>query len=110
MVDHGRAVRFVTLVGLVVNLLLAGLKFAAGIIGMSQAVVADAIHSLSDTVSDLAVIVGSYYWTKPADLDHPYGHRRIETLVTLFVGVMLLLAGVGIIRAAALSLQEGASS
>lgn len=104
--DHGPAIRFVTGVGLAANLVLVGLKFFAGVVGHSQALVADAVHSLSDTVSDLAVIIGSYFWTKPADSDHPYGHGRIETVVTLFVGSMLLLAGVGIIRGAVLSLNE----
>ena len=102
---HGKVIRFVTIVGLVANLLLSGMKFAAGIVGMSQAIVADAVHSLSDCISDLAVIIGSYYWCKPADDGHPYGHRRIETMVTLFVGAMLLMAGVGIIRQAVISLQ-----
>lgn len=104
--ESSRKTRFVTIVGLVCNLLLTGLKFVAGVYGHSQALVADAIHSLSDTISDLAVIVGSYYWNKPADHDHPYGHRRIETLVTIFVGLMLLAAGVGIIRQAFISIRE----
>ncbi len=110
MKNHGRAIRYVTIIGLVVNLFLSVIKFAAGLVGHSQAVVADAVHSLSDGVSDIAVIVGSYYWTKPADSDHPYGHRRIETLVTLLVGAMLLLAGVGVIRQAVISLNSDAGS
>ena len=107
MDKHSRDVRVVTTVGLIINILLTVLKFVAGIFGMSQALVADAIHSMSDTISDLAIIVGSYYWAKPADADHPYGHRRIETLVTMFVGAMLLLAGLGIIRQAFISIQSG---
>ena len=105
-IHHGPAIRFVTWVGLIANIVLVGLKFFAGVVGYSQALVADAVHSLSDTISDLAIIIGSYFWTKPADSDHPYGHGRIETVVTLFVGTMLLLAGVGIIRGAVLSLNE----
>ena len=100
-------VRWVTSIGLVVNIMLSALKFTAGILGRSQALVADAIHSLSDTISDLAIIIGSYYWDKPADAEHPYGHRRIETLVTMFVGGMLLLAGLGIIWQAFVSMQKG---
>lgn len=103
----GRRVRFVTLAGLAVNLGLSAVKFAAGILAHSQAVVADAVHSLSDTVSDAAVIIGSYYWTRPADPCHHYGHRRIETVTTLFVGLMLIAAGFGIIRQAVLSLSAG---
>ena len=105
--DTGRTVRLVTFAGLLVNLALSGVKFAAGVLGHSQAVVADAVHSLSDTVSDLAVIVGSLYWSKPADRCHHYGHRRIETIITLFVGFMLIAAGLGIIRQAVISMQMG---
>ncbi len=104
---HSRYIRFVTVVGLIVNILLTTVKFWAGIVGHSQALVADAIHSLSDTISDLAIIVGSYFWSKPADEDHPYGHRRIETIITLFVGLMLVLAAVGIIRQAFLTIHSG---
>lgn len=104
--ENGAVIRQVTWTGLLVNALLVGVKLLAGILGHSQALVADAIHSLSDLISDVAVIVGSYFWTKPADDDHPYGHGRIETVVTLFVGGMLLLAALGIIRQAVLSLNE----
>jgi len=59
-------------------------------------VLADGIHSLSDTVTDVAVIIGSYYWSKPADHKHPYGHKRLETTVAIFIGGLLLTAGAGI--------------
>jgi len=94
--DEGPAVRQVTGVGLLVNLGLCAVKFTAGIVGGSQAVVADAVHSLSDSATDVAILVGSHFWTRPADAEHPYGHRRIETLVTLLVGFALLAAGVGL--------------
>jgi cation diffusion facilitator family transporter len=89
-------VRKVTLIGLLVNLFLSGLKFAAGFYGRSQALVADAIHSLTDTTTDIAVIAGSHYWDRPPDEDHPYGHQRLETLVGVFIGIMLAAAGAGI--------------
>lgn len=89
-------VRKVTWIGLLVNLFLSGLKFAAGFYGRSQALVADAIHSLTDTTTDIAVIAGSHYWDRPPDEDHPYGHRRLETLVGVFIGIMLAAAGAGI--------------
>lgn len=89
-------IRRVTLVGLIVNLLLFGFKLTAGIVGTSQAVVADAVHSLSDCATDVAVIVGAHYWSQPADKNHPYGHARLETLVTIFIGVILLGAALGI--------------
>ena len=89
-------IRKVTWVGLVANVLLAGFKFLAGIIGSSQALVADAIHSLTDLTTDIAVIAGSHYWSRPPDESHPYGHRRMETLVTVFIGVVLAAAGIGV--------------
>ncbi len=89
-------VRRVTWIGLIINILLSGLKFAAGYFGHSQAVIADAIHSLTDTTTDLAVIAGSHYWSRPPDDRHPYGHRRLETVITVFIGLMLAAAGIGI--------------
>jgi cation diffusion facilitator family transporter len=89
-------VRKVTWIGLLINIGLSSLKFAAGYLGRSQALIADAIHSLTDTTTDLAVIAGSHYWSRPPDPSHPYGHRRLETLVTAFIGLMLAAAGIGI--------------
>jgi cation diffusion facilitator family transporter len=89
-------VRKVTWVGLLINITLTGIKFAAGYFGRSQALIADAIHSLTDTTTDVAVIAGSHFWSRPPDESHPYGHRRLETLVTVFIGLMLAAAGIGI--------------
>jgi cation diffusion facilitator family transporter len=89
-------VRKVTWVGLLINITLACIKFAAGYFGRSQALIADAIHSLTDTTTDVAVIAGSHFWSRPPDESHPYGHRRLETLVTVFIGLMLAAAGIGI--------------
>jgi len=105
-----QVVRKVTWVGLFVNLFLAGLKFAAGVLGKSQALVADAIHSLTDLTTDAAVIAGSHYWERPPDDDHPYGHKRLETLVTAFIGIMLAAAGIGIGWKAVSTLQLKAVS
>ncbi len=90
------SVRQVTLVGLLLNLGLCAVKFVAGTLGHSRAVVADAVHSLSDLTTDIAVLAGSAVWDKPPDAGHPYGHRRFETMVALFVGGMLGLAGLGL--------------
>ena len=94
--SRDRYVRRVTWIGLLTNFALSGMKFAAGYFGRSQALIADAIHSLTDTTTDIAIIAGSHYWSRPPDENHPYGHRRLETLVTAFIGVMLAAAGVGI--------------
>ena len=101
-----RYIRKVTLIGLLVNLLLSGIKFTAGFFGNSQALIADAIHSLSDTTTDVAVIAGSHYWARPPDEDHPYGHQRLETVITVFIGIMLAAAGIGIGWKAVSSLHQ----
>lgn len=80
----------VTWVGLIANLFLSGFKLAAGIFGHSQAVVADAVHSLSDVSGEVMVLIGVRFWSAPADKEHPHGHRRIETLVTMAIGGMLI--------------------
>ncbi|MDP8226449.1 MAG: cation diffusion facilitator family transporter [Candidatus Celaenobacter polaris] len=89
-------IKKVTWVGLFVNFILAAIKFIVGILGHSQAVVADAVHSISDMVTDIAVLVGVKYWSAPPDKDHPYGHWRIETIITGFIGLGLAAVAVGI--------------
>ena len=91
-----RAIRRVTAWGLLINLILTAAKFAAGIIGGSRAVVADAVHSTSDMLTDILILVGARYWTAPADVEHPYGHRRIETAITSLLGLALGVVGIGI--------------
>ena len=85
------AKRRVTLVGAVVNLFLAGGKIGAGIVGHSQALVADGVHSLSDLLSDGLVLVAARWGSQAADRDHPYGHARIETAATALIGALLLM-------------------
>ncbi len=107
MHDIGKKIRLITWLGLFVNLLLAGLKFFAGITGQSHAVIADAIHSLTDLVTDVAVLVGSSYWNTPPDAKHPYGHHRIETLVTIFIGIVLFITAFSIANNAIKMLISG---
>jgi cation diffusion facilitator family transporter len=99
-------VQRVTLCGIVVNILLAILKFTVGIVGGSQAIVADAIHSVSDTTTDLAVLFGVHFWTAPADDKHPYGHWRIETIITALIGLSLGALAIGISYDALTSIQS----
>jgi len=99
-------IRRVTLAGLLTNIALSIVKIAAGVIGKSQAVIADGIHSLSDMATDLAILVGLKYWSEPADRKHPYGHARIETLVTVAIGVTLAFAGVGMFYFPLVTLQQ----
>ncbi len=84
-------VQRVTLAGLAVNVVLGAAKVAAGLLCSSQALVADAAHSVSDMVTDVAVIMGVRFWAAPADDEHPYGHGKIEALVTLFISIALVL-------------------
>ena len=86
-----RAVRRVTVAGMLVNILVAALKGVGGVLWSSQALIADAVHSVSDLVTDLAVILGVRYWVAPADEEHPYGHGKIQALVTLFIAIALAL-------------------
>ena len=83
----------ITLWGSVVNIILTGLKFAAGIIGCSSAMIADAVHSLSDLLTDFVVLLFVRISSRPADVDHPYGHGKYETLATGIVAISLLGAG-----------------
>ena len=81
--------RKITFVSIVINIVLTGAKFAAGIFGRSQALIADAIHSLSDFATDIAVLVGLRFTAKPSDEDHAYGHGKYETLAAAIIGVVL---------------------
>lgn len=108
--DDSAEVRHVTWVGLGWNAALSVAKFVVGVVGNSQALVADAIHSASDFVTDVAVIVGSHFWNSPPDAEHPYGHRRFETLVTIGIGLAVAAVGVGIGYKAVLALLAGEAS
>lgn len=91
-----RQARRITVAGLIINILLSALKFALGVAGRSQAVVADAVHSLSDMTTDLLVLFGVRFWSAPADETHPYGHQRIETVITLAISVVLAAVAFGL--------------
>ena len=88
-----KAVVRITLVGSVVNLALLTLKFVAGILGRSSAMIADAVHSLSDFVTDIIVLVFIRISSKPRDESHKYGHGKYETLATVIIGLVLCLVG-----------------
>ena len=105
-----KIVKKVTLWGLAVNIALSALKMLAGYFGNSQAVFADGIHSASDSITDVAVIVGSTFWSAPPDDDHPYGHGRIETAVTVFIGVLLVVVALGMGYNAVVSFGEKSDS
>lgn len=95
--ERNKEIYKVTLVGGVVNVLLLLFKFVAGIVGHSSAMVADAVHSLSDFVTDIIVLVFVHISGKPKDKDHDYGHGKYETLAMTMIGVALLIVAVGIV-------------
>ena len=94
--DRTRQIKKITWIGLSVNLVLAALKFVVGFVGASQAVIADAVHSLSDMLTDFSVILGVRYWSAPPDEDHPYGHRKIEAIITVLIGISLAIVALGL--------------
>ncbi len=94
--EREKKIYHVTLVGSAVNIVLIALKFIAGVVGRSAAMTADAIHSLSDLVTDIIVIVFIRISGKPGDSDHGYGHGKFETMATLIVGLILLFVGLGV--------------
>ena len=96
----------VTLAGSVVNLLLVGLKAVAGVAGHSAAMVSDAVHSLSDFVTDIVVLVFVRVSARPQDEGHDYGHGKFETLATLLIGLALAGAAVGIVVSGATKLAQ----
>lgn len=87
----------VTLMGSVGNLALLIFKLIAGVVGHSSAMIADAVHSLSDFVTDIVVLIFVRISVKPQDASHDYGHGKFETIATFLVGLALMMAVVGII-------------
>jgi len=106
MSDEMIAVRRVTLCGMAVNVALSALKAAAGWLAGSQALLADAVHSVSDLVTDFAVLLGVRYWTAPADDEHPYGHGKIQAVVAAAIGLALAAVAFGIGREASLRILK----
>ena len=88
--------RRVTVVGALINVVLAAAKIVFGLLGQSQALVADGLHSLSDLASDAMVLLAARFGSQDADAEHPYGHARFETVATIGLGLLLLSVAVGI--------------
>ena len=95
--QNNAAIRKVTCWGMLINLVLAVFKSVAGLLVGSISLFADGIHSLSDLLTDVAVLVGVHLGSKEPDSKHPYGHGRMETFSTAFVAAVLILVGVGMI-------------
>ena len=97
-----REIYKVTLVGSVGNAALLAFKFVAGIVGHSSAMIADAVHSLSDFLTDIVVLIFVGISSKPQDETHDYGHGKFETVASFLIGLALLGAAVGIVVSGAL--------
>lgn len=93
MKNREQEIRSITLWGAVVNIALTVLKIVAGVLGRSAAMIADGVHSLSDLLSDIVVIVFTHISSKGKDRDHSFGHGKFETLATLIVSVILMAIG-----------------
>ena len=87
--ESAKTIKRVTWGGTAVNIALSAMKLVCGALIGSQTMIADGIHSLSDLISDAALLIGVQFWSAPPDENHPYGHARIETIVTAFVGLIL---------------------
>ena len=102
--ERNKAIYRVTLWGGVMNALLLAFKFVAGIMGHSAAMVADAVHSLSDFVTDIIVLAFVHISGKPKDKSHDYGHGKYETLAMTVIGFMLLAVALGIVYGGAMKI------
>jgi cation diffusion facilitator family transporter len=99
-------IRRITWYGLIINTILSIVKLIIGFVGVSQVVIADALHSFSDSITDIAIIIGVKYWSAPPDNKHPYGHQKIETIVTAFISLLLVLVAAGIAYDGIVTLKE----
>jgi cation diffusion facilitator family transporter len=99
--NHARKVIWV---GFIANLILTIGKLLAGILAHSTAMVADAVHSVSDFATDLVVIGGLSVSARPIDHNHKYGHGKVETLATAFVGIVLIFVGIGLFYGGAIKI------
>lgn len=101
-----RQIQSVTFWGAVCNLALSALKLAAGVVGRSSAMVADGVHSLSDLVSDVVVLVFSRISAKGKDKGHDYGHGKFETLATVMVSLILLVVAARMIASSVSQIRQ----
>lgn len=104
--QDNKSIRKVTNIGIVINIGLTAIKIIIGLSNGSLALVADGIHSLSDLLTDFAVLVGIYFGSKEPDPKHPYGHGRIETFSSATIAFILFLVGGGMIYKAAIGIGQ----
>lgn len=107
MDQRKKVIQRVTLVGVLVNILLSLTQIISGVFAHSQALIADGLHTLADLFSDFVVMLTAHQSAKEADQDHPYGHGRIETLSSIFLGLILIGVAIGIGIRGVTTLVEG---
>ena len=93
--ERKKTIQKVTYTGILVNILLSLAQIISGLLAHSQALLADGLHTLADLISDFIVLITAHHSAKAADDDHPYGHGRIETLSSIFLGVALITVALG---------------
>ena len=101
-----RQIRQVTYLGIVANIVLAIVKAVVGLTAGSMALIADSIHSISDMVTDVALLLGVHFGSKEPDLKHPYGHGRIETISEAFIAAALVAVGGVLIQRASVAIAK----
>ena len=101
-----KQLRGVTYLSIGANVFLVGGKFIVGLITGSLSILADAVHSLSDMLTDIAVLLGLYFGSRKPDSEHPYGHGKLETLAAIVIALSLLGVGLGMIYYAALDIAK----
>jgi cation diffusion facilitator family transporter len=101
-----RQLRLVTYLSIAANVVLIAGKFVVGFLSGSLSLIADAIHSVSDMLTDIAVLLGLYFGSKKPDSEHPYGHGKLETLAAIAIALGLLGVGLGMIYYAALDIAK----
>ena len=105
--SYQKTVGRVSAVGIAGNLILAAFKFIAGLVGHSSAMLSDALHSASDIVGGLIVMIGVSLAEKQPDKEHPYGHERLECIASILLAILLLIAGLAMGLSAAESMLTG---
>lgn len=97
LIKREKEARNVTIIGFIVNIIMTIVKFIAGIIGKSNAMIADSVHSLSDFLTDIIVLIFIRIASKPKDKNHHYGHGKFEVFAAVIIGVFLAIVGIGIV-------------
>ncbi|QZA81371.1 cation diffusion facilitator family transporter [Deefgea piscis] len=105
-IDKQAAAKRSTWISVVVNVVLTAIQLVAGVFAHSQALIADAIHSLSDLIADFVVLFANHHSQKDADADHHYGHQRYENAASLVLGTLLLVVGAGMLWSALGKIQH----